>query len=148
MTDTLVVGVDGSADSINALRWALAEAGRRGWLVKAVAAWMPKPVPPSSIPMPITQPAQVREERDHRARLEDIVATATTEYPQSVLALLRQGEPATVLTQEAEADDLLVVGSHGHSRLLTAVLGSVTASCVRTARCPVVVIPRGLSSTE
>jgi Universal stress protein family len=41
----------------------------------------------------------------------------------------------------AQATDLLVVGSHGHSSLVNALLGSVSAECVRHATCPVVVIP-------
>ncbi|WP_131822963.1 universal stress protein, partial [Mycobacteroides chelonae] len=36
---TIAVGVDGSAGSLAALRWALAEARRRGSTVRAVHAW-------------------------------------------------------------------------------------------------------------
>ncbi|MBP2471850.1 nucleotide-binding universal stress UspA family protein [Crossiella equi] len=148
MSNTLVVGVDGSAHSVQALRWAMAEAARRDWLVKAVTAWLPRPILPSSIPMAVTQPDQPREQDLHRDRLEDIVATATAENPWSAITVLRQGEAPDVLTQEADQDDLLVVGSHGHGRLRTAALGSVSAACVRKARCPVVVIPSGMSPVD
>ena len=39
------------------------------------------------------------------------------------------------------AGDLLVLGSHGHSRVRHTVLGSVSEECIRKAACPVVVIP-------
>ena len=41
----------------------------------------------------------------------------------------------------ARSADLLVLGSHGHSRLQHTVLGSVSEECIRKATCPVVVIP-------
>ena len=39
MTNTIVVGVDGSPNSAAALRWAHAEARRRGGRVLALYAW-------------------------------------------------------------------------------------------------------------
>lgn len=147
MTNTLVVGVDGSADSTRALRWAVTEARRRDWQVTAITAWLPRPVVPSSIPMAITQPTDPREEDSYRVQLDQAVTEATKDDPYPVRAQLRRGSAADVLTQEAGPDDLLVVGSHGHGRVLTTVLGSVSAACVRKARCPVVVIPTRLPST-
>ena len=36
---TIVVGVDGSESSLDALRWAVDEGRRRHWAVKAILAW-------------------------------------------------------------------------------------------------------------
>ena len=52
-----------------------------------------------------------------------------------------EGRPADVLAGASSAADLLVLGSHGHSRVRHTVLGSVSADCIRKAACPVVVIP-------
>jgi nucleotide-binding universal stress UspA family protein len=52
-----------------------------------------------------------------------------------------EGSPAAALTTAGRAADLLVLGSHGHSHLRHAVLGSVSEECIRRATCPVVVIP-------
>ena len=52
-----------------------------------------------------------------------------------------EGPAADVLTAAARTADLLVLGSHGHSRLRHTVLGSVSEECVRKANCPVVVVP-------
>lgn len=52
-----------------------------------------------------------------------------------------EGRPADVLAAAGAAADLLVLGSHGHSRVRHTVLGSVSEDCIRKATCPVVVIP-------
>ena len=55
---------------------------------------------------------------------------------------VRLGDPVDGLLQLAADLDaaMLVVGSHGHGPLGRAVLGSVSAACVRRAGCPVVVV--------
>ncbi len=58
--------------------------------------------------------------------------------------LLVQGPTTEKILKEAaqlEAD-WIVVGSHGHSALYHAVMGSVTEGILRKASCAVVVIPR------
>ena len=52
-----------------------------------------------------------------------------------------EGRAADVLCAAARNADLLVLGSHGHSRVRHTVLGSVSEECVRKAPCPVVIIP-------
>jgi nucleotide-binding universal stress UspA family protein len=52
-----------------------------------------------------------------------------------------EGIPADVLVEAAHDADLLVLGSHGHSRQLHQVLGSVSEACIRHATCPVLIIP-------
>jgi nucleotide-binding universal stress UspA family protein len=58
-----------------------------------------------------------------------------------VAAEVIEGRPADVLATAGNAADLLVLGSHGHSRVRHTVLGSVSEDCIRKAACPVVVIP-------
>jgi nucleotide-binding universal stress UspA family protein len=52
-----------------------------------------------------------------------------------------EGRPADVLAAAGATADMLVLGSHGHSRVRHTVLGSVSEDCIRKAACPVVVIP-------
>src|SRR5439155_778143 len=54
---------------------------------------------------------------------------------------LVEGEPVDALLQAAKGASMLVLGSHGHGRLMTVLLGSVSARCVRRADGPVVIIP-------
>ena len=56
------------------------------------------------------------------------------------------GEPAQVILEQAKqlSADYIVMGSHGHSALFDAVLGSTSAKVLRGAVCPVVIVPPGL----
>jgi hypothetical protein len=66
--------------------------------------------------------------------------------PRARWALLRR--PAAGLAAAARGADLLVLGSHGHSRISHAVLGSVADETIRAAECPVVVIPSHLIAQQ
>lgn len=57
--------------------------------------------------------------------------------------VLRQGSAATELALQGVELDLLVVGSRSRGPLRRALLGSVAGELVRTAPCPVLVVPRG-----
>jgi nucleotide-binding universal stress UspA family protein len=131
----IVVGFDGSEGGIRALDWAVAHAARHGGTVQAVTAlhW--------------TEPelgTDVRAEHERMARrsLEDAATAARAPYPRVALSTETiSGSAAEVLTRAGADADLLVLGSHGHSRLFHAVLGSVAEACIREGTCPVVVIP-------
>src|SRR5436189_4398723 len=56
--------------------------------------------------------------------------------------------PYTTLFRSNRDADLLVLGSHGHSRLYHAVVGSVAEACIRAATCHVVVEPADRKSTR
>jgi nucleotide-binding universal stress UspA family protein len=56
-----------------------------------------------------------------------------------------RGNPAPKILKEIirVKPDLIVVGSHGHSRVYEALLGSVSSAVVHKAPCPVVIVPAG-----
>ena len=57
------------------------------------------------------------------------------------------GRPADRLSALSEAVDLMVVGSRGYGPLRAVLLGGVSGQLIRSAACPVIVIPRGAAST-
>lgn len=59
-----------------------------------------------------------------------------------------RGEPAGVLIESSAKLDLLVLGSRAYGPLRHALLGSVSARAMREARCPVLVVPRGVASGD
>lgn len=138
MTYQIVVGVDGSDASERALRWAAGEARARNGAVRAITAW--RWDGSGTFFVAATSPA---EERDRAQQiLHDAVAIVAAEYADVVIVgELMEDTPAKALTHAAASADVLVLGSHGHSRLHHAVLGSVSEECVRRATCPVVVLP-------
>ena len=60
--------------------------------------------------------------------------------------VMRQGREATELALQGVDLDLLVVGSRGYGPLRRTLVGSVSDELVRTAPCPVLVVPRGVRS--
>jgi nucleotide-binding universal stress UspA family protein len=143
----IVVGVDGSPGAQAALRFALADAARRGarLLVLAVAQ-MPEywataygttaPLPLDDILDGVRTMAQ-REVDALVAAHPDVAGRV----PITVEA--RHGAPADVLMDQAAGADLLVVGHRGRGAFRSAVLGSVGLRCVLHATCPVTVVRAG-----
>ncbi|CCH32900.1 universal stress protein [Actinosynnema sp. NPDC047251] len=138
MSETIVVGVDGSAAGQDALRWAVDEGLRRGCAVEAVLAWH---VDYGIVigPMSATVAASLDRERvreAHQAVLDEAVAGAEGD----VRPVLAEGDPRDVLAKASEHASLLVVGSRGAGPVREALLGSVSSFCVHHAACPVVVV--------
>ena len=135
----IVVGVDGSDGGRRALEWASGEAARRGGAVQAVIAWSWDGT--EFGPFIATNPREAAE-RARRVLDEEIAALVRRRGSSvPVAAEVIEGRPADVLAEAGKAGDLLVIGSHGHSRVRHTVLGSVSEDCIRKATCPVVVIP-------
>jgi len=147
----IVVGVDGSPESIRALRWALEEARLRKTAVRAVLAWE-YPIAagggdllmgPGFDPMPV-ELSTLREWA--KERLADAVRRATTETD-AVVQELAEGHAAAALCDAAKDAEMLVLGSRGHGGFGGLLLGSVSQACAHHAHCPVVIVrPAGPES--
>lgn len=135
----IVVGIDGSAASEAALRWALGEAARRGADVEAITA-RPRE---AAFAVPAGSPPLVH--RHPVSDLHALVRRAATLVPgaRSATEVVLVGDPAEELTRVSRHADLLVLGSHGHGGAAGLLLGSVVGGCLRGSACPVVVIPPG-----
>ncbi|RPE31888.1 universal stress protein [Kitasatospora cineracea] len=132
----IVVGVDGSASSERALRWAARQAQLTGEPLRVVLAWQ---LPPG-YGMPVDF-SDTDFEGQARQALESSVAEALGEHPGvDVVRRVIQGHPAPVLIEEARDAGLLVVGSHGRGAFTGMLLGSVSGHCVHHAPCPVLVV--------
>ena len=132
-TYRIVVGVDGTPASIAALRWAFRHAYARRGSVQAVCVW----------------PWDTREivhaearQAECEAMLSEAITTALADNPRvPVSGRAVAGRSAYELAKAAQQADLLVLGSHGRSRIAHAVLGGVAETCVRLSTVPVVVLP-------
>ncbi|MCU7826435.1 universal stress protein [Kitasatospora sp. DSM 101779] len=135
----IVVGVDGSPASEEALRWAVRHAALVGGTVDAVIAW--------EYPASYGWPAPILEgfdfEDNARRCLAGAVTAVTGGTPDGdapIRQLVVQGHPAAALLDASEEADVLVVGNRGHGGFTEALLGSVGQHCVHHGRCPVVVV--------
>jgi nucleotide-binding universal stress UspA family protein len=136
----IVAGVDGSPSSVEALRWAVRQAGLTGGTVDAVTGWQ-FPVSTGGYGWaPGTVDGADYAEIAEKTLADAISAAADRRSEVTVRPLVVQGHPAQVLLEAADGADLLVVGSRGHGGFAGALLGSVSQYCVHHARCPVVVI--------
>jgi nucleotide-binding universal stress UspA family protein len=137
----VVVGVDGSAGSARALRWALAHTDALGVPLVAVLAWqlttLPTPASPGGGVPPLPE-WQASAERLMRTSLEDALpAGRSADVEQVVLH-----EPAVRgLLSAVTADDMLVLGDRGRGGFARLLLGSTSRQCAEHAPCPVVVVP-------
>jgi len=137
---TIVVGVDGSENSKNALRWAVSFADVLGAAVDAVLVWeLPAETGWNS------GWSYAGEEFDPGILAEKTLTLAVdqvygAERPAGLHLVVEEGDPATVLIERSKTAYLLVVGSRGRGGFTTLLLGSVSAKCVEHAGCPVLVI--------
>lgn len=146
----IVVGVDGSAHSLAALRWAFDEAVLRGADLQVVMAWdLPEAFGVELGSAAAFGDAATEIERAHAARLERAVdSLGAGPGGMRIERVLLQEDAAGALVRTARGADLLVVGSRGHGAIRRMVLGSVSAACVAHAPCPVAVIGTPHPSTE
>lgn len=131
----VVVGVDGSEPSKQALRWARFIARASGAHIQAVAAWY---IPPVAV---AGWPSDFDPERDTKTALQDAITDVLGSEPDvSVQQVVVEGNAAQVLIAASEGAYLLVVGSRGHGGFAGLLLGSVSSACAEHADCPVLVI--------
>jgi nucleotide-binding universal stress UspA family protein len=145
---TVVVGIDGFPESELALPEAikLAKAAGAGLELVAVAE------PPA---ITYGKGAGIQGYPELRQAVEEMVEKnlqrVAAHVPEDMHArtTLAKGVAAAELAKAAQADDaLLVVGSRGYGPVRRVLLGSVSTELVKSAKCPVIVVPRGVESSR
>ncbi|MFB4320599.1 universal stress protein [Actinomadura sp. 21ATH] len=139
-TGEIVVGVDGSPGSADALGFAFEEAALRKAPLRALLARSrPASQGPGDMQPLVHDPAVVMKEE--RA-LTEFVAGWVSEYPD--VAFTHQvvhARPARALVEASAGAGLLVVGARGRGGFSGLLLGSVGHAVLHRARCPVAVVP-------
>jgi nucleotide-binding universal stress UspA family protein len=134
-----VVGVDPSEHAAAAVDWAADEAALRGWPLRIVHARGAGAFRPQE-----SRAGHPRQEVDEAAR--QLVRTVESrararQGAVAVEAVQVEDEPLAGLVDAVGPDDLLVVGSRGHGRFSSMLIGSVSQGVAAHAPCPVVVVP-------
>jgi nucleotide-binding universal stress UspA family protein len=121
----MVVGVDGSPDSVRALDWALALAA------------------PLALPVRVLH-ARGRRHADRASSVaDDLLVEALADYDGPTLRVTAaddDSDPVPLLLEAGQGATAVVVGARGHGRLTGAVTGSVSQHVAQLATCPVVVV--------
>ncbi len=140
----VVVGIDDSFTSRDALRWAATEAQYRGAELNVVHGAFLRP---GSMPWDLSHDEGQMPARMLAEILVGPLAGVTASvdpdpgYRHTVGDRGEREEPIAVILAKAADADLLVVGSHGYENLCGVVTGPITDDCLDEATCPVVVIP-------
>jgi nucleotide-binding universal stress UspA family protein len=135
-TARIVVGVDGSEQSKDALRWAARIAPAFGAQLHAVAVW--------HIPLDTgwqTVPGYWNPKQDmEKCLTETVDQVFGTERPAGLELSVVEGQTAHAIIEASEGALMLIVGSRGHGGFAGLLLGSVSASLAEHAGCPVLVV--------
>jgi nucleotide-binding universal stress UspA family protein len=136
----VAVGVELTAESAVALRWASREARDRDAELVVAHAWQFTPGSLSDLAHHgNTRRAQeARAERD----LRDWVCAVLGPTPPTPVDLhAEHGGPLDTLLRHAAEADLLVLGSRGHHPFARLLGGSMSAQLAQHGECPIVVVP-------
>ncbi len=133
----VVVGVDSSATSDNAVATAFDEASWRNAELVAVHTWTEPGVFNHS--QPEQDQARVNEEHE---LLAERLAGWQEKYPDvTVRRVVSKGSPVDCLMDNSAGAQLLVVGSRGHGGFAGMLLGSTSQALVYHATCPTLIVP-------
>jgi nucleotide-binding universal stress UspA family protein len=136
----IVVGVDGSEHSVDALRWAADEARLRGCPLWAVASFS-TPLMSTGYEVAAPDPADLAAASNTmlQAAVDTVRSSGELDGIDVVTEVL-EGHAGEQLIRMSEKADLLVVGARGHGGFLGLLMGSVTTYVVNHSLCPVVVV--------
>ena len=138
----IVVGVDGSEHSVDALRWAASEARLRGVTLRVVASFSASIISTGyEVASPDPSDLAAASNTMLGAAIDTVRESGELEGVDIVTEAL-EGHAGEQLIKLSEDADLLVVGARGHGGFLGLLMGSVTTYVVNHALCPVVVVRR------
>ncbi len=135
----VIVGVDGSEESLRALEWAAQEAERRKSPLRVVTS---PAMPPRMRAQEGAAPTVATELRESAARVIEAAVTRCREVVPGLVAdsELLSGRPALALADAGEAALMVVVGARGIGGFTALLLGSVSRYVAMHATCPVIVV--------
>ncbi|MFF1298434.1 MULTISPECIES: universal stress protein [unclassified Streptomyces] len=138
MLRPIVVGLDGSPESLAAADWAAREAQRRAVPLRLVTAWIWRPVD-----VPAAQESEAQK-RWAEQMLNEARKDLTARYPELPIDVEQVSDLAPrVLVGQAENAEMLVLGSRGHGVIAGFLLGSVGHRVLARAKVPVVLVRAG-----
>lgn len=135
-TAPIVVGVDGSASSVIALRKAAELAATMSTNLLVVTSWRVPNFYNDYLDLDSTAFEQHANAQQNNALTEAF----GNNCPVPAERRLCHGRPAVELCQAAANAQLLVLGTRGHGEFATMILGSVSLECIAHAPCPVLTV--------
>ena len=139
----VVVGVDNSPPSKQALRYAFEAADRLGAKLLVIRAWHEDGL----LGIPLSPSERDRVQRDVEKALTDQTIELRAAHPEvRTRDVAQRGHPTASLTNAARDARLLVVGHRGGGGFDGLLLGSVASGVLHHAPCTVVVVRHGANT--
>lgn len=133
MARTVVVGIEGTSSSHDALTWAAAAAAARNDTLEIVHATGVPNIELYDDALEQSAQTLLQGERERAlAAAPDLTVTAT----------LTRDTPGRALTEASEQADLVVIGTHPYSLLERVFSGSLAYQVAAGAHCPVLIVPQ------
>ncbi|WP_454197654.1 universal stress protein [Nocardia sp. Marseille-Q1738] len=134
-TKPILVGVDGTDNSVPAVELAFEEASLRGVGVVAVHAWSDV----TGLDLPIGDWADLH--RQEQVVLAESLAGYTDKYPDvPVRRIVVVDRPVRALLEESGNAQLIIVGSHGRGGFASMLLGSTSNALLHSVDIPMIVV--------
>ncbi len=131
----IVVGVDGSEESVTALRRGIRIANALNASIEAVSSWR---IPGA---YGLGGDPEYSPLDDANAILSGAAKSVFgAKTPQWFSSATFEGNAADILIEQSRGAEMLIVGSRGHGGIAGVLLGSVSAMCAEHAHCPVLII--------
>lgn len=131
----ILVGVDGSGNSLPAVELAFDEAARRKVGITALHAWSDT----SGLDIPVRNWDSAEESA--KALLAENLAGYTEKYPDvSVRRVVTADRPVRSLLDASADAQLVVVGSHGRGGFASMLLGSTSNALLHAVDIPIVIV--------
>ncbi|MDN6530000.1 MAG: universal stress protein [Brevibacterium sp.] len=140
MSHTIIVGVDGSANSQCALQWAIRHAQLTASEIRLVAAYTVPGVNMSQAAIVYPADYDTVIKRSVQQLVDDSAKTVT-DASVPVSTVVFPGDASGVLVDNSKNADLAVIGARGRGGFTGRLLGSVALAMPAHAHCPTVVIP-------
>lgn len=139
--DGMVVGVDGSAAALHAVKWAAFDAALRRTRLTLVNVC--QPLPGASWPGLPAEYWSAMENQRIKILCAAVAAAESTPGRRRASAIeteVCEGHPVRALTETSEHAEMVVVGCRGTSLYDRVLMGSVSRGVLHHARCPVAVV--------
>jgi nucleotide-binding universal stress UspA family protein len=136
--ETILLGCDGSPNSMAALRWAI-DFASPGGVVVVIWVWDTTPLAVGADTFFFPDASDLAADRFHH--LVDSVADQALAGDVTIEREFVRGTPRAALAAHAEEADLVVVGARGHGAVGAALLGSVSTWLLHHVHRPIAVVP-------
>jgi nucleotide-binding universal stress UspA family protein len=136
----IVVGVDGSEYSMEALRWAARLSPLLDCDIEAVLAWSDPRQSAWSPGFGILSSELDPEGDANKALAAAIDEAFGSTHPDRLRLVTQKGSPTKVLVDRSADARMLIVGSRGRGGFAGLLLGSVSTKCAEHAKCSVLVV--------